>query len=82
MISTEIAATSACATSCVMPNHTAKLTTAMATTSGTNQAATASASAWIGARLRCADADQRDDLAEPGLGADRGRPHDESCRCH
>jgi hypothetical protein len=35
-------------------NHSPKVTAAATSTAGTNHAATLSASAWIGARLRCA----------------------------
>ena len=56
MISTATALTSACASrgSGPMAAQTTKVTTATAITAGTNQAATLSASRWIGARDRCA----------------------------
>jgi hypothetical protein len=58
MISTATALISACASrgSGRRPAHTANVTTATPITAGTNQPATASASFWIGARLRCASA--------------------------
>ena len=52
--------------------------TATATTAGTNTPATRSASAWIGARLRCAFAIEGNDAGERGLGADPLRPHHEA----
>ena len=48
--------------------------TATATTAGTNQPATRSASRWIGARLRWACATMLHDLGQHGLGADLARP--------
>ena len=58
MMSTATALTMACARrgSGPMKNHSAKVSTATPSTAGTNQPATLSASAWIGARLRCASA--------------------------
>ena len=58
MISTDTAATSACGRrgSGPSPAQARKASTAIATTAGTNHAATASARRWTGARLRCASA--------------------------
>ena len=56
MMSTETAATTACARAGSGPKraHSANASTAHAMTAGTNTAATRSARFWIGARLRCA----------------------------
>ena len=61
MISTATALTSAWASRGSGPTRfqTTKATTATSTTAGTNQAETLSASAWIGARERCASATMR-----------------------
>ena len=56
----------------------AKASTATAITAGTNQAETRSASAWIGARLRCASRHQRDDAREHGVRADPLGAHHEA----
>ena len=56
MMSTATAFTSACARRGCGPsrNHATNAAAAMATTAGTNHAATRSASLWMGARVRCA----------------------------
>ena len=58
MMSTATAFTSACARRGSGPSHShsTKVSTAAPSTAGTNHPATRSASAWIGARLRCASA--------------------------
>ena len=59
MMSTETAAITACAGSRAKTSQARNAIAAIAITAGTNQPETRSASAWIGARLRCASATSR-----------------------
>ncbi len=76
MISTETPAISAKLKRGSGPNtyQAAKAAIAHKTTTGTNQADTASAKACVGARLLCASAHQRDDLRQHCVGADCVQP--------
>ena len=79
MISTATALTSAKPIAGGGPNsdHTTNVITAAAITPGTNQPETVSASAWIGARERCASATMWTICASKRVAADPLGAHDE-----
>ncbi len=79
MINTATEATNANCNAGVGPtsNHTTKVATAMNSTAGTNQRATASASRWMGALGRLGLADETNDLGEHRVAPHFDGPHPE-----